>query len=73
MPEYTKRRTNFSVDHPDWDFVFLVDGKDAGRCYYTERPGLHWVWHWTIYGRPLTGDEPTLEAAQEAFKRAYEG
>ena len=48
-----------------------IDGADAGRCYLN-RTHMGERWHWTLYGASDHGDEPTLEAAQAAFKTAYE-
>ena len=50
MPRYTMRRT-WPDDHdrPN-DYVFEVDGKDAGRCYFMRAAGGTDVWLWTVYG-----------------------
>jgi hypothetical protein len=72
MRRYTMRRTWPEDDQPN-DYVFKVDGTEAGRCY---RHYMRFVegncWHWTVYGSGFAGDEPTLEAAQAKFKAAYE-
>jgi hypothetical protein len=61
-------------DEPDRhdDFVFRVDGKDAGRCYQTIATGRGLVWRWTIYGTSKGGMEDTLEDAKAKFKVEYE-
>ena len=76
MPRFTKRPTG--LGKPD-DYVFLVDGKERGRCYLDlipsgELTGPRRVprWHWTVYGSVRAGNENTLENAQEAFKRVIE-
>lgn len=71
-------------DKPD-DYVFLHDGKDAGRCYLTRDTLINdrkELWLWTIYvglkvkavppGIPITGREESFEAAREAFKRSFD-
>ena len=56
-------------DRPD-DYVFRIDGKDAGRCYLTVATASRHVWLWTVYGRATRGMEETLEQAQRRFKGA---
>lgn len=73
MHHYSRRIT--WPEEPDRrdDFVFRVDGRDAGRCYQTFATmdrGL--VWRWTIYGTSKDGMEDTLEDAQTKFKIEYE-
>lgn len=53
------------------DWMFLIDGREAGRCYRTLRPGKVWVWHWTLFETPAAGDADTLDSAQEAFRDAF--
>jgi hypothetical protein len=69
MPRYTMART--WRDTPN-DFIFRVDGQDAGCCYhhYLSISRGH-CWHRTVYGSGFAGDEPTLEAAQAKFKAAF--
>ena len=71
MPRYTMRRCWPDQDPRD-DYVFRVDGKDAGRCYFMRAAGSRDVWRWTIYGSSLAGMEETLGEAQRRFKEAYE-
>jgi len=73
MHHYSMRPT--WPDGPDrrGDFVFRVDGKDAGRCYQTFATyGRGLVWRWTIYGTSKGGMEDTLEDAQAKFKVEFE-
>lgn len=72
---YTLRRS--WPDNPDRpeDYVFRVDGKDAGRCYRHIAGGVSrrgCAWHWTIYGAASSGDEDTLDKAKEAFRKTFE-
>jgi len=39
-------RTWPDANRPD-DYVFRVDGKDAGRCYLTHAAGKREVWRWS--------------------------
>jgi hypothetical protein len=73
MHHYSMRVT--WPDEPDRrdDFVFRVDGKDAGRCYQTiATMDRGWVWRWAVYGTSKGGMEDTLEDAQAKFKIEYE-
>ena len=73
MPHYTMRRT-WPDDHDRTnDYVFKVDGKDAGRCYFMRAAGGTDVWLWTVYGSAKGGMEDTLEEAQRRFKETLEG
>jgi hypothetical protein len=73
MPRYTMRRAwPDDPKRPD-DYVFRVDGHDAGRCYLmiaTYDRGL--VWRWTVYGTRKEGMEATLDDAKAKFKIEYE-
>jgi hypothetical protein len=71
MPRYTMRRCWPDQDAPD-DYVFKVDGTDAGRCYLMMAAGHRLVWRWTIYGSSAAGMEDTLAEAQRRFKQTYE-
>jgi hypothetical protein len=72
VPRYTMRLTRLS-DPPDPnDYVFRVDGNDAGRCYFMLAAGSRQCWRWTVYGISAGGLEDTLEAAQRRFKETYE-
>jgi hypothetical protein len=71
MSRFTMRRTWPDEDRHD-DFVFRVDGLDAGRCYRMIAAGSRIVWHWTVYGKSTGGMEDTLEEAQAGFKAAIE-
>ena len=73
MPRYTMRVTWPDQPHRTDDYVFRVDGKDAGRCYFHYTvPATGHRWHWTVYGSTANGDELTLEEAQARFKQAFE-
>ena len=72
MPHFTMRRTWPDDDKRPNDFVFRVDGKDAGRCYQMIAAGARVVWLWTIYGSSDGGMEDTLEEAQARFKAMFE-
>lgn len=67
MPSYTMRCT-----WPDRqnDYVFKIDGKEAGRCYLTIATAGRHVWLWTVYGRATGGMEVSLAEAQQHFKDA---
>ena len=73
MPRYPMRPTwPDDPKRPD-DYVFRVDGRDAGRCYLmiaTYNRGL--VWRWTVYGTSKGGMEDTLEDAKARFRIEYE-
>lgn len=71
MSRYTMRRTGLS--ERDNDYVFRVDGKDAGRCYWTLVSGGRSGWLWTVYGTSKGGVEDTLAEAQVRFKDTWEG
>jgi hypothetical protein len=68
---YTRRRT--WPDNPDRldDYVFRWDGRDIDRCYLRTLAGPEKLWWWTIYGTSGAGGEPSLEAAQAAFKTRF--
>jgi hypothetical protein len=66
------RRTWPGEDRTD-DYVFVVGGHEAGRCYrHYVRFYRDYCWHWTVYGTGFAGDEPTLTEAQAQFKAAFE-
>jgi hypothetical protein len=67
---YTMRRTWPDDPGRPNDFVFRVDGRDAGRCYFMHAAGNRAVWLWTVYGSPRGGMEDTLGEAQRQFKAA---
>ena len=71
MPSYTMRRTWPETNRND-DYVFRIDGRDAGRCYLTTAAHAQRVWLWTVYGTPRGGMEESLETAQRRFKDAAE-
>jgi len=54
-------------DRPD-DYVFRVDGRDAGRCYAMRAAGNRAVWRWTVYGSATGGMALSLDEAQRCFK-----
>jgi len=55
------------------DYVFRVDGKDAGRCYHPyATASTGWRWRWTVYNSAASGDELTFDDAKAKFKAAYE-
>ena len=72
MPRYTMRLT--WPDDPDRlnDYVFCVDGKESGRCYFMLAAFQREVWRWSVYGSASGGMEDTLEEAQRKFKQAYD-
>ena len=72
MRHYSMRLTWPDEPNRRDDFVFRVDGKDAGRCYLTHATGRRDVWRWTIYGTSKGGMEDTLQDAQAKFKIEYE-
>jgi hypothetical protein len=72
MPTYTMRLTKLNPESTD-DFVFLIDGKESGRCYFTRASNNRDLWLWTVYGSSVGGMEDTLEEAQAKFKRATGG
>ena len=69
MPRYTIRRAWPEDDKRPHDYVFQVD---VGRCYLMITPDHRLVWHWTVYGKSISGMEDTLAEAQHRFKQAYE-
>jgi hypothetical protein len=79
MRRYTLRPT--WRDQPD-DFVFRVDGRDAGRCYLRQFANNELLWSWTIYiglditgtlpGVPIAGATETLDQAKAEFRASYE-
>ena len=69
MPRYTMRR---SWPDKEDDYVFRVDGRDAGRCYFTIAAHNRKAWLWTTYGGNKGGLADTLEDAQLKFKMAIE-
>ena len=71
MRRYTMRLTWPETDR-SCDFVFCVNGKEAGRCYRTIAKRCQVIWCWTVYGRSISGMEDTLAEAQQRFKQAYE-
>ena len=72
MPGYTMRPT-WPHTNTTTDYVFLIDGKEAGRCYETTIAGGRRVWLWTVYGSPLGGTERSLAIAKMRFKEATGG
>ena len=70
MPHFTMRLTWPDDDRPD-DYVFRVDGHDAGRCYAMHAAGRRLVWRWTVYGSNAGGMEPSLQEAQRRFKQLW--
>jgi hypothetical protein len=69
---YTLRRS--WPDQPDRsdDYEFTFEGKAVGRCYLGRMARNEMLWHWTIYGTHLSGNEVSLDEAKAAFKRAFE-
>lgn len=70
IPTYTMGRTWPDDPGQPNDYVFRIDGRDAGRCYFMHAAGNRAVWLWTVYGSPKGGMEDTLEGAQRQFKAA---
>jgi hypothetical protein len=80
MPHFTMRLTWPDDPERTEDFVFLVDGKERGRCYRhwvpnpnAKHPAMVQRWKWTVYSSVENGNEDTLEQAQAAFKRVIGG
>ena len=69
MPAYTMRLT--WPDDPDRtnDFVFRVDGKDCGRCYFMRASFQRDVWRWSVYGSSSSGMEDTLEGPSDSLRK----
>ena len=71
MPTFTMRLTWPDEDRPD-DYVFRVDGRDAGRCYAMRAAGNVPVWRWTVYGSNAGGMADSLAGAQREFKAGFD-
>ena len=54
------------------DYVFLIDGREAGR-YRTTTSGARQVWQWTVYGSSIRGAAESLDSAQKQFKEGEAG
>ena len=77
--KYTLRPTDLGSTKDD--FVFRLNGRDAGRTYADSTPNGP-RWYWSIYGINLRGPLPEgvvlqgladdFEAAKAAFKGSWE-
>ena len=69
MPRYTMRLT--WPDDPDRlnDYVFCVDGKASGRCYFMLAAFQREVWRWSVYGSASGGMEDTLERLNNNLRK----
>ena len=69
MPRYTMRLTwPEDLDRTN-DYVFCVDGKGSGRCYFMLAAFQREVWRWSVYGSASGGMEDTLRKRSENLSK----